>query len=491
MKKLLLSLCLFVLFNSATASIKHIPGAFTSIQSGIDSSIDGDTILVQPGIYFERLNYHGKNILLASLYLTSSDTNFISSTVLSPPLLPTVDGSIVTFENGESPSARLLGFTLTGGTGNLRQIGSDQIYYGGAIYCNNASPTLSHLRIIENYAQCGGGIFLFASNSLIEQCTITLNSCNSISFNSPDAGGAIACWNCSDVIIQNNIITNNTVSTAGAGVYILTSMVKVINCLVKENYSMNRGAAFYLDSHSRMEITNCTVYKNHCDYGPGLVLASMMYCLDSASVQINNSIFWGNLPATIVCQFNYVPSEITLAHTLFQGGLDSINTNGNASVNWQNGNLNIYPQFADTSVNNLHLTASSPCVNTGDTAGLNYIPIYDLDNNNRFIGMIDMGCYEYNALTLINQPVSISINPVSIFPNPVIQSLYLKRTSYSEASMDIRVFNNQGKLIYIIPMSFGETEKSIDVSYLPAGIYFVQTVINSKAFQSQFVIAHH
>ena len=40
----------------------HVPEDFATIQAAIDYSIDGDSILVSAGTYYENINFNGKNI---------------------------------------------------------------------------------------------------------------------------------------------------------------------------------------------------------------------------------------------------------------------------------------------------------------------------------------------------------------------------------------------------------------------------------------------
>ncbi len=90
-------------------------GDYTAIQTAIDASTtaDGDTVLVYPGTYTENINYNGKNIVVGSLYLSTQDTSYISSTIIDG----NQSGSVVTFENGEGNSAQLIGFKITNGSG--------------------------------------------------------------------------------------------------------------------------------------------------------------------------------------------------------------------------------------------------------------------------------------------------------------------------------------------------------------------------------------
>ena len=142
-------------------------GNYTSIQEGIDNSINGDTILAYPGTYLENITYKGKNITLASLYLNTQDKSYIDSTVIDS----NQNGSVVTFVSGEDTTAVLCGFTIQNGSGtyNLHNI------RGGGIFCIYSNPKLVNCKIQDNNAELSGDIHCKYSILRIAGTTIRHN----------------------------------------------------------------------------------------------------------------------------------------------------------------------------------------------------------------------------------------------------------------------------------------------------------------------------
>jgi len=141
---------------------------YTSIQEGIDNSVNGDTVLVYPGTYYENINFNGKNITVASLYITSQADSFIHQTIIDG----NQNGSVVTFENVEDTTAVLCGFTIQDGSGT--NWGSYYIM-GGGIYMKDAGSKIKNCVITDNNAVVGGGVFLYNANIVIEDVTIYYN----------------------------------------------------------------------------------------------------------------------------------------------------------------------------------------------------------------------------------------------------------------------------------------------------------------------------
>ncbi|MDP7012178.1 MAG: right-handed parallel beta-helix repeat-containing protein [Verrucomicrobiota bacterium] len=97
----------------------RVPEDHAQIQEAIDAADDGDTVLVAPGVYRKQLRLQGKQITLASRFLTSRDVKDIGRTVLDGSIArdgKTIRGNTpITVARGVGSKTRIIGFTIQNG----------------------------------------------------------------------------------------------------------------------------------------------------------------------------------------------------------------------------------------------------------------------------------------------------------------------------------------------------------------------------------------
>lgn len=156
--------------NADTITVKQDgTGDYTVIQNAINASINGDTVLVYPGTYYENIDFAGHSITLASLVLTTGDINYKYSTIIDGDS----SGSCVRSSSNEVSS--IIGFTLQHGTGSLFII--ENRFYGGGIYIEDASLDIINCIVKNNFASTiGGGIIChFGGNCFLSGTSIFNN----------------------------------------------------------------------------------------------------------------------------------------------------------------------------------------------------------------------------------------------------------------------------------------------------------------------------
>ena len=127
------------------ADTLQVPEQYSTIQSAIDASSDGDSISIAAGTYNEALSTDGKAIALFGRDGASSTTIDASG----------LNGSAIKCMNGEDSGTIIASLTLTGGTGTINPVW--ETLQGGGIFIYQASPIVVNCVITGNTAEYGGG----------------------------------------------------------------------------------------------------------------------------------------------------------------------------------------------------------------------------------------------------------------------------------------------------------------------------------------------
>ncbi len=305
-------------------NIRHVPGSYATVQGAIDAAGTGDTVLVDPGTYFENIRFHGQRVLVASHYLFTRNQADVVQTIIngSQPVNPDT-ASCVLFISGEDSNSVLEGFTLTGGTGTLwRDIHNHNLYReGGGILLEFTSPIIRYNIIRNNDASNrtggasagGGGIRIGDANPQVIG--------NIIAFNNGRYGGGIV-LNYTAATIRNNVIYRNI----GGGDFGGTGI-----------WAFSSGTGPKI-------IENNTIVENSCDGDGGGIQ------LGATSATIRNNIIWGNT-ASSNPQLSLSGGSFGVTFNDIQGGYPGT------------GNIDLNPVFMDTTH---YLQLASPCVDAGD-----------------------------------------------------------------------------------------------------------------------------
>jgi len=341
-------------FSVMHADTILVPAQSPTIQEGINAAVNGDTVMVSPGVYNEwAIDFWGKAIVVMST--DPYDPAIVASTI--------VDGnqqySVFIFQRGEDITSVLAGFTIRNGRANQ----------GGGVRCNGGSATITRNVITENRAEMvGGGVVTTFSQAIVAHNQITNNVVEEFG---GDGGGIRIYY--AQPVITNNIISGNTAS---------------------------RGGGILASGDSTPIISENTVTNNDSWHGGGI------YCDFAANVVVTNTILWGNTadegPAIYMASDpEYYPNNVlSISYSTVEGGLSGVFLPPWDVLNWGDGMLDTIPDFSS---DGYHLNANSPLRNAGDP-DFTAAGEMDIDGNSRVLEeRVDIGVDEIKVMKIRDQ----------------------------------------------------------------------------------------
>ncbi|MHC4460810.1 MAG: right-handed parallel beta-helix repeat-containing protein [Planctomycetota bacterium] len=423
---------------------------YNTIQEAINESHSGDQIVVLLGLYNEAIDFLGKAITVRSA--DPSDPIVVAQTIIDATGLGAV--SVVTCRTCEGNDTILSGFTIRCGRGTY----SGTQTYGGGMYNEGTSPTITNCIFTSNTADHGGGMFNIYGTPTVTNCTFIGNSASS-------KGSGMFNYSSSPTVFDCTFRNNFTWGTGG-GMHNEGSSPTVINCIFNNNWAYEEGAGM-LNLGSEPRVTNCTFTFNAAVKGGGMhnvqsspTVINCIFNDNSAAVNGAGMFFVMSgmpeeQPTVINCTFLHnvavrggglfttesllnVTNCTFTENEAFESGGAIYNEIGNIlvtnSILWGDlapahmeeaeigGNIMdvnlsycdvagpfygpgiIYedPCFVDVDGENLRLLPGSPCIESGDNTAVPSSVTTDLDGQPRIVDgdcndivIVDMGAYEF------------------------------------------------------------------------------------------------
>ena len=393
-----LLLITFLAGLNVQAHIINIPTDYTTIQQGIDAATNGDTVLVQPGIYYENLLINTKNIVLGSLFLTTQDTFYISQTIIDGALL-----SNVIRVKGCDSTLLVKGFTIQNGRAKL----------GAGIQIMSSDGILKDLIVKNNTSFDPQNQLLGKAPGIYSQFCNDLKIKDVLFENNLTSNHACA-LSCDFVTgeLSNLIFRNN--QTAGLGIdyviFLADSQLEINNIEIYDHNDFDRIIYIY-GTQAPYFINNLFIHDNSVNFAlinPEITVvyfsnlsivnnsANNWLYYEGSFVEFYNSILWNTSNNPVLPDQLYVKIE----NSCYNNAVDTL------------GNISSNPLFIDVSNYDYRLSSSSSCIGAGSSS---YGGFYDISNNIRpqpAGSNPDIGAFE-NPL---GQPVTIDNSLVAHYP---------------------------------------------------------------------------
>jgi hypothetical protein len=289
-------------------------------------------------------------------------------------------------------NAILDGVTIIGGNAN----GAYPNYYGGGMFNNQTSPTVTNVTISGNYAVYGGGMYNLMGNPFLIDSIFSNNSAQI-------AGGGM--YNLSNTPTLTGLIFKGNSATIGGGLSNNSSSPVLNKVIFTDNFAHVDGGGMN-NNNSSPVLTNVTFNENYAEFGGGGIVNYMSNPLltnitfrgnlaiqahgggiynDRSNLVVRNSIFWGDNNSEIYNE----NSTTDVSYSVVQGGYPGV------------GNLDSDPLLAPLGDygGGMETVALLPGSLAIDAAS-SYCPDVDQRGVTRLSHACDIGAFESRGFTI-------------------------------------------------------------------------------------------
>ena len=244
---------------SASALDIIVPDDNATIQGAIDVASDGDTIKVRAGDYPEWIDLGVKNLVIESI--DGAATTFIGSY--------DADTSIVRIVGGQTSATELRGFTIRKGRVGSVPGTNPAVLLGGGLYVFESNPLIENCTFTDNRTAFGGGCYIHYGGAEIRGCTFTGNTAQT-------SGGGLQTA-AADVHVEDCVFEENIATYDGGGTKVVLGNVFFEGCTFVDNVATEGGGVYWFsennpNSHS-IELANCSItlnYRPDSGFGGGI-----------------------------------------------------------------------------------------------------------------------------------------------------------------------------------------------------------------------------
>ena len=267
---------------------------FASIQFGLDSASESDTVSVSNGMYLENIIWPATNGI--QLIGSGEETCIIDGDSTSR-VITIYDSLDINIDS----TTLITGFTIQNGVSDLENATEKP---GAGVYCVNASPMLTDCTIKENYAYGdGGGIALLDSSDMIV-LNVKIHGNMAIGWRQPGLGnnyrgkgGGVSIVD-SDPVFTNVEIMDNYAGKYGGGVWILHSSPAFTNFTISGNSgygNFQRGGGVSCEGTPNATFINGKIMDNFGPHvGGGIAARAAMYDSSPFHVELTNVLIQNN-----------------------------------------------------------------------------------------------------------------------------------------------------------------------------------------------------